>query len=121
MTIRQAIGAIVFVVLAASGFGDAHERLTLHVTPLESFAPARLFIRITVDPSAENRGLEVEAVSERFYRSSFVQLDGDRGPRTTSLEWPSVPGGTYEINAAVTDDDGRRLEVARKEVVVIDR
>ena len=114
MKIRQAIGAIVFVVLAASGFGDAHERLTLHVTPLESFAPARLFIRITVDPSAET-------VSERFYRSSFVQLDGDRGPRTTSLEWPSVPGGTYEINAAVTDDDGRRLEVARKEVVVIDR
>jgi len=112
--------AVSMLVLLTSPFGvHARDRVTLNVSPVQTFAPANLFIRIGIDPSVENRGIDVEAESESFYRSSFVPLDGDRAPRTTTLEMRSLPSGVYEIRAVLLDDTGRQQAVARREVVVI--
>ncbi len=77
----------------------ATEPLSMQVSPAMSFAPANLVIRTRVEPDASNRAMEVVADSEGFYRSSAVQLEGDRAPRTTTFEFRSLPPGDYEVTA----------------------
>jgi methionine-rich copper-binding protein CopC len=98
----------------------AKERLSMEVSPAMSFAPANLVIRTRLEPDADNRVMEVIAESEDFYRSSAIQLDGDRAPRTVRIEFRSLPPGEYRVTAAVIGSDGQRLAVARSQVNVMD-
>jgi len=43
--------------------------------------------------------LAIVADSDRFYRSSTIELDGDRAPKTVMLEYRSLPPGKYEVTA----------------------
>lgn len=76
---------------------NANEPLTMNVSPLQSFAPTNLTIRVQVEPDAGNRALEVIADSGEYYRSSRIQLDGADAPRTISLEIRNLPGGDYDV------------------------
>jgi hypothetical protein len=107
-------GFLALVAIPVNGGG----RLTMNVSPAYSFAPSFLRIRVRVEPSAENRSLEVIAESAEFYRSSQIPLDGDRAPRTIVVEFPSVPAGDYDIAGVVTDRTGRQ-SAAREHVQVI--
>jgi streptogramin lyase len=98
----------------------ATEPLSIRVSPAMSFAPATLVIRTKVEPDADNRAMEVSADSEGFYRSSAIQLEGDRAPKTTTVEFRSLPSGEYEVTAVVIGADGRRKAVARAHVNVIE-
>jgi hypothetical protein len=51
-----------------------------------SFAPAVLRVRVSIEPSAANRSLEVIADGDHFYRSSEIQLEGDHSPVTFNLK-----------------------------------
>src|SRR6266404_5045473 len=86
----------------------ANEPLTMQVSPALSFAPANLVIRTRLEPDVNNRAMEVIAESVEFYRSSAIQLEGDRAPRTAMFEFRSVPSGDYEVTAVVIGTDGRR-------------
>ena len=107
-----------FVVLMASPTG-AGERLALKVSPAVAFAPANLIVRTTVEADAANRAMEVVAESRDFYRSSSVELDGDKAPRTTQFEFRSLPPGMYAVRAILLGSDGHTRAAVRQDVNVI--
>jgi hypothetical protein len=95
------------------------QRLTIAVSPAQSFAPAVLRVRVRIEPSAENRSLEVIADSGGFYRSSEVQLEGDRSPATISLELRSVPVGNYRVVGILRDRAGHERSMVYQDVRVV--
>jgi len=97
----------------------AGERMTLRVSPAVSFAPANLIMRARIEADAENRGVEIVAESTEFYRSSEIQLDGERAPRTTTFEFRSLPPGTYEVKATLLGPGGAARASVRQQVNVI--
>ena len=64
-------------------------------------APATVPITIAVEPAANNRVLVVEADSDDYYRSSSIELDGDKEKRLHSVELRSLPAGEYVVRAQV--------------------
>ena len=52
-----------------------------------------------IEADQDNRAVEIVAESADFYRSSQIQLEGDKAPRTTNFEFRSLPPGTYEVRA----------------------
>jgi len=105
--------------LAAAARADVSERLTMAVSPAHSFAPTTLTVRVHVKPDVENRALEVVAESGDYYRSSRIQIDGNEAPQTIAVELRSLPGGDYEVRAALIDGPGRTRALVRKRVIVI--
>jgi hypothetical protein len=100
-----------------SASGDAELRIT--VSPAQSFAPTNLNIRARMVPNAENRALEVIAESDEFYRSSQIQLEGDRAPATILFQFRSLPGGDYQVSAVLTDSKGHERAVDQQPVRVL--
>ncbi|MBI3493384.1 MAG: hypothetical protein HY047_16630 [Acidobacteria bacterium] len=92
---------------------NAVERLTMRVSPAVAFAPATVRVRATVEADPENRGIEIIAESPDFYRSSEIPLDGEHAPRTTIVEFRSLPGGTYEVTAVLIGVSDRRTKVSQ--------
>ena len=80
---------------------DAGERLALRVAPAIAFAPATLVVDAVAEPDPANRVLQIEVESEDYYRSSRLQLDGDQAPRTTTVRYDNIPGGTYEVRVTL--------------------
>ena len=83
MTIRLFALSLLF---PATLTGSAGERLTVAVSPLQSFAPSNLIVRVGVAPDDANRALEITADSGEYYRSSRIQLDGKDAPRTITSD-----------------------------------
>jgi hypothetical protein len=106
----------ILLTVAPLGGTDA---LKISVSPAQSFAPANLHIRVSIEPNAMNRTVAITAESENYFRSSEVTLEGDEGPRTVIVEFRSVPGGHYEIRSAVGDAKGREVATARQSVFVL--
>jgi hypothetical protein len=108
------------LLLATSGLSaGAGERFTMKASPGVSFAPAHLTVRTVVEPDHDNRALEVVIDSPDFYRSSLIQLEGDQAPRTSVVEFRSVPSGNYEISARLLGQSGESLAFTRRQVDVI--
>src|SRR5882672_2230127 len=80
------------VFLSAAITVNAGERLTIAASPLQSFAPTNVMVRVHVPPDDANRALEVSADSGEYYRSSLIQLAGKDAPRTITVEFPRLPG-----------------------------
>ena len=97
----------------------AGERITLKVSPAVAFAPANLVVRATVEADAANRAIEIVAESPDFYRSSEVQLEGDRAARTNTFEFRSLPPGTYEVKATLLGPGGSARASVRQQINVI--
>jgi len=91
----------------------------MHVSPAVSFAPANLIVRAMIASDADNRAVQIVAESPEFYRSSEIQLDGDRAPRTTMFEFRSLPPGTYEVKATLRGSRGAERAAVRQQVNVI--
>lgn len=97
----------------------AGERMTMKVSPAVAFAPANLVVRTTIEADAGNRAIEIVAESQDFYRSSEMQLEGDKAARTTMFEFRSLPPGTYEVRAKLLGADGQTRAAVRQQVNVI--
>jgi hypothetical protein len=117
MKVRLYLFGILMVMMALPL--GAGERLTIKVSPAISFAPANLNVRTMIEADAQNRMVEVVADSANFYRSSELQLEGDKAPRTTTFEFRSLPPGTYEVTVMLIGADGRQRALARQQVNVI--
>jgi hypothetical protein len=97
----------------------AGERIMLKVSPAVAFAPANLVVRATIPADADNRAIEVVAESDDFYRSSEIQLEGDRAARTNIIEFRSLPPGSYEVRATLVGANGQSRAMIRRQVNVI--
>jgi hypothetical protein len=104
--------------LAATPVG-AGDQLKMAVSPAHSFAPAVLRVRVSIEPNAVNRSLEVIADGDQFYRSSEIQLDGDHSPATFTLEMRDVPEGDYRVVGILKDGAGHERSLAYQNVKVL--
>ncbi len=108
-----------WLLLASAVSAGPIERLTLAVSPVSSFAPANLVVRVHVTSDPTNRALEVIAESSDYLRSSRIQLDGEEAPKTITLEFRGLPPGDYAVRGALIDDSGRARATVRKQVLVL--
>ena len=115
----QIFAAALFLSLVTSL--NANEPVSIAVSPLQSFAPTNLMIRLHVVPDPANRALEVIAESGEYYRSSTIQLDGSDAPRTISFEFRDVPGGNYDVRGTLISSNGKARASVRQHVIVIDQ
>src|SRR5262245_52033409 len=106
------------ILMIAAPVGGS-EPLTLRVSPMQSFAPANLYIRLSIEPNADNRVVSVVAESEDYYRSSEVALEGEQGPRTVIVQFRSVPEGQYQIRSVVGNAQGKEVAAARQNINVL--
>lgn len=111
---------LVGLLIASPGPLGANARLSMKVSPAVAFAPANLTTRATVVPDSRNRILQVTAESDNYYRSSDIQLDGERAPRTTLVYFRSVPGGVYQVSALLKGEGGEELAFAQYDVTVVE-
>ena len=111
---------VIMVALTPNGFATAKEPLSIRVSPAVSFAPANMVVRASIEPDAVNRALEIVADSDQFYRSSVIQLDGERAPKASIFEFRSLPSGQYEVSAVLISVDGHTRAIARAQVNVVE-
>ena len=97
----------------------AGERITMKVSPAVAFAPANLIVRAFILADADNRAVEIVAESPDFYRSSMIQLEGDKAARTNMFEFRSLPPGTYEVRANLFGSNGENRATIRQQINVI--
>jgi len=95
------------------------EPLRMTTSPSQSFAPAHLTIQVRIAPFAENGALEVLAQSEDFYRSSEIQLEGDRAPATIQFQFRAMPAGDYDVVGILKDRSGHKRSIVHSQVHVI--
>jgi len=116
---RLIVAALTTLGLAAvDGDANASEKLSLRVTPNVSSAPGTVIAQATVTRDAANRWLHIEADSGEFYRSSEIQLDGDKAPVVTEIRLPNLPGGEYTVVAILRNNMGEETIVRRTALVL---
>jgi hypothetical protein len=91
----------------------------MRVSPSVAFAPANLVVKTMVESNQENRSIEIIAESEEFYRSSEVELDGDRAPRTTIFQFRSLPSGSYRVRAVLRGAGGHEIAYSQVSLSVV--
>ena len=64
--------------------------------------------------------LQIVAESDEYFRSSEIQLDGERSARTTLVYFKSVPGGVYKVSATLLGEGGKELAAASYDVTVVE-
>ena len=112
------VAVTVLGLFAAHGTTHATEKLTLRVTPNVSSAPGNVIVKAVVARDADNRWLRIEAESGTFYRSSSIQLDGDKAPVVTEFKLSNLPGGEYAVSAVLRDSSGDEITVQRTVIVL---
>ena len=110
--------ATVIGLIFATGSTGASEKLTIRVTPNVSAAPSTVIVRAYVTPNENNRLLYIEADSGSFFRSSEIQLDGDKAPMLTEIRLNSLPSGEYTVMARLKDAQGDETIVRRTALVL---
>lgn len=108
-----------WLLASAALMAAGSERLTMAVSPTQSFAPTNVMVRLHVEPDADDRVLEVSADSGEYYRSSRVPLEGQDAPHTIVVELRNLPSGVYEVRAAIVDNTGHARASARRQVTVL--
>ena len=93
--------------------------MTVKVSPAVAFAPANLIVRTMIEADADNRAIAIVAESADFYRSSEIQLDGDRAARTNTFEFRSLPSGTYQVKAMLIGTGAEPRATIRQQINVI--
>jgi hypothetical protein len=76
-------------------------------------------VRTSIEADPDNRAIEIVIDSPDFYRSSTIELEGDRAPRTRIHVFRSVPSGSYVISARLLGQDGESRASVRRPVEVI--
>jgi hypothetical protein len=77
-----------------------------------------VIVKATVARNSDNRSLLIEADSGDFFRSSEIQLDGDKAPLVTEIRLPNLPGGEYAVVATLRDSMGEQTIVRRTALVL---
>jgi hypothetical protein len=73
-------------------------------------------MNITLAPHEYDRELIVEVDNGGFYRSSFIQLDGEAEPAVHTVMFKALPAGAYEIRVTLKRSDGEMVHTAKGRV-----
>jgi hypothetical protein len=106
--LRTAAFLGLFAVAAPSGAGD---RLAMRLTPAVAVEPGVLTVQALVEADPENRALAIFARSADFYRSSWIELNGERAQRLNIFQFKNLPIGMYEITSVLVGEAGERAAV----------
>ena len=98
---------------------DAGEMITMAVSPRQSIGPTNITVRVRLEPNADNRSLEIVADSGEFYRSSQIQLAGERAERMVVVEFRGVPSGEYQISGVLFNSVAQSRAMARQQAFVL--
>jgi hypothetical protein len=109
------------ILMAGSMTLSGSEPLKIRVSPSVSFAPAFVRVQATIAIDADNRAVEITADSGDFYRSSRIQVEGDRAARTNIFDFPGLPSGEYEVTATLFGSDGQPRGQVRQTINVVAR
>jgi len=112
------IGLVCAFVVAASPLA-AGEPLSLKVRPQVAMAPATVTVLTTIEPDMQNRMVEIVAESDDFYRSSHIQLEGDRARRTSLVELRGLPAGAYDVRVTLKGPGDVTRAVIRQTVQIM--
>jgi hypothetical protein len=112
-----AVVTVMGLLVATSSTG-ASEKLMLRVTPNVSSAPSTVVVKATVIKNSDNRWLHIEADSASFFRSSDVELDGDKAPLITEVRLNNLPSGEYTVSAVLRNNLGEETVVRRTAIVL---
>jgi hypothetical protein len=110
---------LLWLLLSSTVSAGPIDRLTLAASPVSSFAPAHLVVRVHVTPDPANRALEVIAESSDYFRSSRMPLDGEDAPTTITLEFRGLPQGDYAVRGRLIDSAGHERASVRRQVIVL--
>ena len=116
MRIRALLGGTLLMVALPA---DAGDKLAMRVSPAFSYEPTNLTIHLSIEPDSENRVIRVIAESGKFYRSSEIELDGDRAPRTSVFQYRGVPAGDYEVRSVLLGARGQERATVSRAVTVL--
>jgi hypothetical protein len=94
-------------------------RVSLRLAPYVAFAPATVRATIRVPRHDDNRLLRVAVVSERFFRSSDIQLEGAEAAVSHQMIWKNLPAGDYVVVAEVYTATRRSAHRAAQELRVM--
>ena len=98
------IGTVLVVAMLSGESSPAKEIVEIRLRGQFWAAPATVPIVVAVEPGASNRALLVEADGEDYYRSSEVELDGEKEKRLHTIEFKSLPAGAYVLRAEVRSE-----------------
>jgi len=104
------VGFLLYSPASAVIAGDG--LMKMKVSPLVTRAPARVVVRVTFQPDADNRFLRVVAESPTFYRSSEIQIDGNNSAPVNVFEFRDLPEGMYDVTSVLVGTQGPRASAA---------
>ena len=97
----RAIALLTAASLAGLASPAAAEDDSVSVSPRFAIEGSTVVITVRVDPDPSLRSLLVEADSTAMFRSSLVQLDGDRSASVHTLRLRSLPAGEYAVRVVI--------------------
>jgi len=89
------------------------------VSPTLTTQPAVIRVRLSVEPSDDNRSMEVTAESADYFRSSEVEMDGASASRVTQIEYRGLPAGDYVVRGVLNGRDGKPRATTEYQVTVV--
>lgn len=103
---KVSVASVVCALLVFAPQVRGNQRLAIRVSPVVAMAPAALTIRASVEPSDDNRRLNVVLDSEGYTTSSDIPLEGRSSARLNVIELKDVPSGLYEVRAVLMGPQG---------------
>ncbi len=100
---RTAIHVAVILALGAlaSPLSAAKSPVEIRMRGYFFAAPATISLIVAVEPHESNRALVVEADGDDYYRSSEIELEGEKDKRFHMIQFKSLPAGNYVLRAQV--------------------
>ena len=81
--------------------GSAEQIVEIRLRGHYYSAPATVTVNIAIRPDDANYKLLIEAESDRFARSSVIELEGKADKRIHTVQFRSLPEGEYILRAEV--------------------
>jgi hypothetical protein len=104
--------------LLVGGRAATGDAVSVSALPAVAHEPARITVRVFVEPDSANRALEMFAESENFFSKSRLQLDGDRSARSHTFDYRDLPAGNYDFRAVLVDQNGDPGAIATAKVSI---
>jgi hypothetical protein len=120
MSARAILVAISLCLLNGRTTLTGAQPLVLTVAPKIAPEPGYVRVRVRIEPDADNRMLEVTALSDEYSRTSEIPLNGSSAPRLSIIDYPNLPSGTYEVHAVLLGSKGNRATM-RSVVQIVGR